>query len=102
MDRRGPKKTTKIMCQGYGANVRCQVSSVICCVLRVNCQPSLTPTATATKPLPANYRYAYLAGLHRPKKKLKRKENLNQLKNKNQRTSKSMPILALCSLTRSL
>ena len=47
------------MCQVSGvryqvSSVRCQVSYVTCQVLRVTCHMSLTPTATAAEPPPAN------------------------------------------------
>ena len=47
-------KQTKKDKKRQNKKIICHMSGVACCVLRVTCHLSITPTATATDPPPAN------------------------------------------------
>ena len=89
------------MCQVSG--VRCHMSRVTCCVSPVTCHLSLTLTATATEPPPANcpIMHIRLVCQNPPKTKLIQNAK-NHQNNKNLKISWGMPILAIRSSTRSL
>ena len=54
MDRKKGKKEQKIKIKCHVSRITCHVSCVMLLVSHVTCHLSLTPTATATDPPPAN------------------------------------------------
>ena len=80
-------------------NVMCRVSRVMCHVSRVTCHLSLTPTATATDPFPANSPIMHSRLVRKKTQKFQKQKNIKTAK---AQKSRGMPILAIHSLTRNL
>ena len=90
-----------VMC--HVSCVMCHVSYVACRVSSVTCHLSLTQTATATDPPPANSPFVQSRLVHKDpqiQKNIEKKKNI--WNEKILKRSRGMPILAVRSLSRSL
>ena len=84
--------------------VTCHMSHVTWQMSPVACHLSITPTVTATDPPPAYSPTMHSRLILKDLKIIKKIQNTkkSQNGNKNKKTSRGMPILAIRSLTRSL